>query len=128
MTSRKLARYFAVGLTAYVIEIASLYSLHHWAGLSPLQSVAISFWIGFVIAFGLQKFITFSNHERAPHIIAKQLALYGILAAWNYLFTLGAVKLLASHLSVLIIRSGAIAIITIWNFVIYRRLFENKTS
>jgi hypothetical protein len=53
---------------------------------------------------------------------------YGLLVAWNYIFTLGIVKLLADNLSVYGARTLAILLITCWNFIIYRQLFAAKTN
>jgi putative flippase GtrA len=117
-------RYLVVGGLAYVVEISALYLLNHIAGLSPLSSVAISFWIGFFVAFVLQKFITFGNHDKRAHILARQLGLYSLLVGWNYLFTLLLVKLLVGTISVFIVRTIAILIITSWNYGVYKFLFK----
>jgi len=102
--------------------MGSLYLLKVVLGLSDLAAVAISFWIGFVVAFVLQKWVTFKNHDKQPKVIGKQLIMYGALAAWNYVFTLGLVALFSHAMSVFLIRTVAIAIITLWNYVIYRKL------
>ena len=126
MAKAKLFRYLIVGGAAYLIEMAALYGLRHGLGLSPLRSVAISFWIGLVIAFLLQKLITFENYDRRAHVLAKQSVIYGVLVAWNYGFSLILVELLDESLSVFIIRTLAIAIVTSWNFFIYVKLFESS--
>ena len=127
MLRSRLVRYLIVGGSAYLMEMAVLYGLHDGIGLSPVKSVAISFWFGLVIAFVLQKFITFENHEKRMHIIGFQLALYGCLVAVNYLITLLAVKYLSNHYSVFEIRTAVIALSTIWNYVVYKRwLFKTK--
>jgi putative flippase GtrA len=124
MPKRTLVRYILVGGVAYFLEITSLYFLNHVAGLSPLKSVAISFWVGFVVAFVLQKFITFQNYDKRARIVMGQLALYSLLVVWNYAFTLVLVKFFASTISVFIVRTVAILIITSWNFFIYKVLFK----
>ena len=121
----RLIRYLIVGGIAYVLEITVLYLLHYVLGLSSVKAVAISFWFGFVIAFALQKVVTFENYEKRPHILSGQVIGYSLLVAWNYGFTLAAVKVLSNHLSVIVIRTTVIMIVTVWNFVIYKRLFQN---
>ncbi len=113
-----------MGGLAYVLEMASLYYFVHIVRLGSLGAVAISFWVGFCVAFTLQKTLTFKNYDRRPGIVARQLGLYCLLVAFNYGFTLLAVRLLESKMSVFVIRTGVIGIITSWNFVIYRFIFK----
>ena len=121
-----LGRYIIVGGAAYVTEMLTLYSLRHVLGLSPVISVAISFWVGFVMAFTLQKLVTFQNYEKRTHVLVGQMLGYSLLVAWNYALTLIIVKLLSDSVSVLILRSVIIVIATCWNFVIYRQLFKQS--
>lgn len=123
----RLIRYLVVGGSAYALEMAVLFGLHDGIGLSPVESVAISFWFGLVIAFALQKFITFENHEKGIHILGTQLAIYACLVTFNYLVTLLAVKYLSKSYSVFEIRTAVIALGTIWNYVVYKNwLFKTK--
>lgn len=124
----KIIRYMVVGGSAYVIEMTSLYILRYVLGLSALVAVAISFWIGFVAAFTLQKVITFKNYDRGIASISKQILGYSTLVAFNYAFTLLAVNLLQTTLNVMAIRTLTIATITLWNFYIYGKLFRQKTN
>jgi putative flippase GtrA len=122
-----LVRYILVGGSAYLVEMGTLYGLHHGLGLGPLASVAISFWVGFIVAFVLQKTIVFKNYERGAKVLSRQLGIYSLLIVWNYLFTLVMVKLLSDTFSVFIIRTGVIAIITLWNFYLYKRhIFKSE--
>ena len=127
----RLARYLVVGGIAYVIEIATLYILHHKVGWSSLRSVAVSFWVGLIVAFLLQKIVTFENKDRRAHILARQVGAYGLLVLFNYLVTLLAVKYLSKWLSVYLIRSLIILLVACWNFPIYNLMFrasDNVTS
>ena len=123
-----LRRYLIIGILAYLVEMASLFLLHKGAGLSPVSAVAISFWIGFVVAFIQQKLITFRNYDRRAHMLAKQLAGYSLLVAWNYGFTLLMVKFLSPRLSVFVIRTGVILVVTFWNFLTYQILFKQAET
>jgi len=127
MLKNRLIRYLVVGGSAYALEMAVLFGLHDGIGLSPVESVAISFWFGLVIAFALQKFVTFENHEKAIHILGAQLAIYACLITFNYLVTLLAVKYFSKSYSVFGVRTAVIALATIWNYVVYRNwLFKTK--
>lgn len=125
----KLLRYLAVGVTAYLTEMVTLYILLKVVNLSAVSSVAISFWSGFFVAFTLQKLITFNNKEKHATAIARQLILYSLLVAFNYAFSLIVVSALDQKLNVLLIRTITIAIITCWNFIIYNKyIFPKKQN
>ncbi|NTW61539.1 GtrA family protein [Candidatus Saccharibacteria bacterium] len=128
MYNRKLLTYLAIGVISYLIEMSTLYLLNVIFGLSSVLSVAVSFWVGFIMAFVLQKLITFDSHDKTPRTITKQLTAYSILALWNYIFTLMAVYLFSQVTSVFIIRTITIAIITSWNFIIYNQIFKDKSA
>lgn len=127
MTKTRLPRYIVVGACAYTAEMSSLYGLINVANFTPLTAVAVSFWIGFIVAFTLQKLITFKNYENKPRALVRQLVLYGVLVIWNYGFTLVLIALLTPMLSAFVARTGAIVIIASWNFVIYRHIFKSKS-
>lgn len=118
-------RYLAVGIIAYISEMGSLFILHSIINLSPINSVAISFWIGLAVAFALQKIITFKNYQKSIKILSKQLLLYFLLVAWNYFFSLLIVTLFAQRISVFLVRTATIAIIICWNFVLYKYIFKH---
>ena len=123
----KLIRYVIVGGTAYLIEMATMLGLKDGAKFSSIKSVAISYWVGLVVAFLLQKIVTFKNHDRRVHILAKQIVIYALLVVFNYLVTLIAVKLLTPRISVFVVRTAVIALGTIWNYFIYGLIFSHKT-
>ena len=128
MNRSSLFRYLVVGSVAYLIEMGVLFALNHGLGLSPIKSVAISFWVGLVVAFLLQKLVTFKNYANKASDLAGQLSTYGLLVAWNYGFTLLMVSLLDKRLSVFIIRTLVIVIVTSWNFLIYAKIFRVREN
>ncbi len=124
MNKSRLFKYLAVGITAYIIEMLSLYIFNSVAGLGSVYSVALSFWVGFFVAFVMQKIITFGNYEKDIKKIGKQLFGYSILVLFNYMFTLIMVHLFMGHISVYIVRTLVIMFTTIWNYIIYIKLFK----
>jgi putative flippase GtrA len=124
MSSSRLVRYVFVGGFAYVIEMGVLFALQTWLYFSNVAAVAISFWVGFLVAFVLQKYIAFQNHEASRRTVARQLAAYSMLVAWNYLFTLGLVALLGQHIPAMFSRTFAIIVITAWNYEFYKKIFK----
>lgn len=124
-SNHQLLRYIAVGGTAYVLEMASLFGLKKVAGLGNIQAVAVSFWFGLLVAFFMQKIITFRNkHFSAKHLTKQGLG-YAALVLWNYGFTILVVALLQHRLSVFVVRTFAILCITLWNYRLYHYLFHH---
>ena len=119
-------RYLIVGGGSFCIELASLYVLKNSLHLSPELAVSFSFWIGFVVAFTLQKQITYKNKQQAPRLLAKQLVLYSGLVAFNYTFTLLMVVIFKKHTSVFIIRSIVVLFTTLWNYFAYKIIFAQS--
>lgn len=117
-------RYLGVGGIAFLLELATLVFLKS-TGLSDLFAVSISFWVGFLVAFFLQKTLTFQNKERGKRMLAKQLVAYSLLVAFNYIFTLSIVALFSSVVAIYILRALTVAITTIWNYFIYRLIFRS---
>ena len=121
----KIARYIVVGGLAYAGEMGMLYVLINVYSFSRLSAAAVSFWFGFFAAFLLQKFIAFEDRQVGRRVIAKQLAMYSLLVLFNYGFTLLAVYILSPFISVYIVRSIVICMATIWNFLIYKKMFQS---
>ena len=124
LAQHRVVRYIFVGGFSFVIEIATLYSLNQLLRVSPTISVAISFWVGFIVAYTLQKLVTFQNKEKSRRALTKQLIGYSLLVVWNYAFTLLVVELFHASISVIILRTIVIAITTIWNYFLYKKLFK----
>jgi len=122
-----LIRYLAVGVSAYIFEMLTLYTLKH-SGFDSVHAVAISFWAGLIVAFVLQKFIAFKDRRRHHKVILKQASIYLALVFVNYSFTLITVHSFKSIADVYVIRTVVIAITTVWNFAVYRIIFKNNVS
>ena len=61
--SPEFIRYVIIGISAYAIELGILIAFTK-IGLSATKTTAISFWIGLIVAFILQKFIAFNDSSR----------------------------------------------------------------
>ncbi len=117
-------RYIFIGGVSYVVEMAVLLFLAYILHLSPGVSVALSFWVGLMVAFTLQKYIAFNNKTSSRKVIGKQATLYGGLVLLNYIFTLVFVSLFVGLLGLAISRTVALIITTFWNYFVYRKLFK----
>ena len=119
LAGRPWARSVVVGGSVYLFEIAVIVAAQQ-AGASAVWAVTISYVLGTLLAFGLQKFVTFGDMRRQRRIVAGQLLATGALVAWNLGFTVLLTRLLQDSLPAVIIRTLAILITTSWNFYLYR--------
>lgn len=124
LAQHQIIRYLFIGGLSFIIEMSVLYTLNHILHASATVSVAISFWVGLIVGYVLQKIIAFQNKEKSRRAIARQLVGYSLLVAWNYGFTLLVVELFQNNLSVVLLRTIVIAITTLWNYAIYKVLFK----
>lgn len=120
------SRYILVGGLSYTIELGFIYLLII-SGVDRILAVAIGFWIGFFLAFSMQKILAFKDRSGKAKKIFKQSILYTALVIVNYSFTLVFVALLSPLMGVFIARTIALAITTCWNFVIYKQIIFIKT-
>jgi len=117
-------RYLIVGGSVYVLELIIIAIAMH-AGAAAPMAVAISFIIGTIVSFGLQKFVTFGDKRTHHKVVLAQALAVGLLVVWNFAFSVALTALLQHALPAVVIRTGALAITTIWNFYLYKtRIFK----
>jgi putative flippase GtrA len=117
-------RYLAVCGFSYLLEMAVLYFLKKM-GLDDIIAVGLSFWVGFITAFTLQKIITFQSRSKNIKSVSKQLILYSLLVVFNYIFTIIVVGIFSDKYNVYTLRSIVIIMTTFWNYLIYRYIFAD---
>lgn len=128
LARHQIIRYLFVGGFSFIIEITLLYILSHTLHIPAAISVTISFWVGFIVAYVLQKLVAFQNKEKSRRAITKQIIGYSLLVLWNYGFTILVVELFHSSVSVVVLRTIVIVITTLWNYVLYKKLFKVTTE
>lgn len=114
-------RYFVVGMAAYFIDIGTLVGCYSGLHTSRVAAVAISFWAGTLAGFAMQKFIAFRDYQKELKALSKQGIFYAVLLTFNYLLTIFIVNLFPGRY-IVYSRTLAVAITTIWNYVIYKKL------
>lgn len=117
--NKAFMRYLVVGGSVYVFEMAVIV-IAEWLGATAVWSVTISYALGTLLAFILQKFVTFGDKRVHHRILIPQLLATCALVAWNLLFTVMLTKLFENVLPTVITRTVAIGITTLWNFYIYK--------
>ena len=117
-------RYVIVGGCTYAFELAVIVVAQH-EGMSAVWSVALSFWLGLLVSFILQKLITFGDRRVHHKVVLPQLGAFSALVLFNFGFTVLMTKLFQHVMPVVAVRTLALGITTIWNFYLYKtRIFR----
>lgn len=117
-------RYLIVGGSVYVFELLVIYTAQH-NGTSAVMAVGLSFWLGLIVSFALQKLVTFSDKRLHHKILIPQIVAVTLLVLFNFAFTIIVTKLLVNYLPAVVTRTIALGITTVWNFYLYRtRIFN----
>lgn len=113
----------AVGVSVYLFELMVIYAAQH-AGANPVLAVSISFWLGLLASFALQKLFTFRDRRMHHRIVLAQLLAVIGLVVFNFGFTLLIAQLLRHRAPAMVSRTIALAITSTWNFYLYKtRIF-----
>jgi putative flippase GtrA len=123
LLNKRPARYIMAGGLSYAIELSFLLAFHKLGHLSVEASTAIAFWIGILTSFLFQKLFAFQDYQKTLRVISQQIIGYTLLVAFNYAFTLCVVALFPAGL-IIFSRTLALAMVTVWNYFIYKRLFN----
>lgn len=115
-----LVRYLVVGGTSFICEYGTFYLLYREAAIQVYIANSLSFSIGLVVSFSLNRIWTFkaANYKLAGH---HQLILYSLLAIINLCLInliIGFLKILG--ISPLIGKFIAMASVVTWNFAIFK--------
>ncbi len=123
---KEVFKYAIVGGSGVAIDIVSLAFMKEQMGIAPTIAVVINqaFLIGYV--FFLNKFWSFRNTDMPQ----KQFVRFLILATGNYIFSVAAMYVF-NHILLyqyLLVRLGSIALMTSWNFVLYKQWVYRNDS
>jgi len=115
---KRFMKYVLTGLTGVVIDFGLLFILTEYFDIYYIISAVISYMMGFLYCFFLNKYWVFKKKGDGN----RQLIKYSITAAFNYLFTILVLYLLTDMLGLYYMISKFIIIATIstWNFLLYK--------
>ena len=123
--SQSLFKYLAVGVVAFGVEYGSFYGLFFGAGWPLYAANSISFGLGLLTSFSLNRLWTFghkSYQKRATH----QLGFYVTLALVNLLLTNVFVDLLTQlGMNPRFGKLVAMLITSLWNYFLFKFLIFN---
>lgn len=121
-------RYLLVGGSVYLFELAIIVLLQRF-GASPTWAVAVSFCLGTLLSFLLQKLVTFGDRRMHRRVIVSQLLATALLICCNLVFSVVLTRLLQRHMPAVVTRTIALAVTTLWNFYLYKtRIFKNADA
>ncbi len=121
-------RYLVVGGSIYGLELVVIVIAQRF-GASAVLAVGLSFWIGLVVSFALQKLVTFGDKRLHHRVLLPQIIAFSLLVLFNFGFTLLVTKLLYPALPAVVTRTLALGITTIWNFYLYKtRIFKTDAD
>ena len=113
------SRYLIVGVSVYALEVLIIVIAQDF-GASGVVAVGLSFWIGLVVSFVLQKVVTFGDKRTKRRVLQPQIIAFSLLVLFNFGFTVLVAKLLGHLLPAVVNRTLALGITTVWNFYLYK--------
>jgi len=130
----EFARYFIIGIGAFISDVGSLYLLKEYLHLSPTIAIIINQPIIINLVFFLNKHWSFKS-SGLTHL---QIVRFYLLALTNYLISVGWIYVFHSWFGAnyLIARTANIILAVGWNFLLYKhwvykqetRYMENDTT
>jgi putative flippase GtrA len=124
----RFSRYLLVGGSVYIFELGVIIIAQRH-GANSTYAVGMSFWLGLLLSFGLQKFVTFKDKRMHKKILLPQILAVTTLVLFNFGFTILCIRLFSSNIPTVVTRTIALGATTIWNFYLYRtRIFKNDDS
>jgi putative flippase GtrA len=117
--SPEFRRYLIVGISVYLFELVVIV-VAQALGANGVVAVGISFWLGLIVSFAIQKIFTFGDKRRHYKVLVPQIAAFSLLVLFNFSFTVFVAKLLTPAIPAVICRTAALGITTFWNFYLYK--------
>ena len=128
LAKSNFGKYLIVGGSVYLLELAVIVLAQN-AGATAVEAVSISFVIGLIVSFILQKFVTFGDKRVHHKVLLPQFIAVTLLVIFNFGFTVLMTKIFTHLLPAVVIRTLAIGMTTIWNFYLYRtRIFKTDEN
>ena len=114
----QVGKYFVIGFSGVFLDMGTLIFFKEVYGFSAVMSVVLNQIIMLTYIFSLNKYWTFRNKE----IPYKQIVRFLILAGINYFFSVIIMYIFSQRLTFdyRIVRISTIAIMTLWNFFLYK--------
>lgn len=126
--SQHARRYLVIGISIYIFELLVIV-IAQWLGANSILAVTLSFWLGLIASFILQKLVTFNDKRTHHKVLIPQIAAFSLLVLFNFGFTVAVTQLLTGLLPPTVTRTLALGITTLWNFYLYRtKIFKSDDN
>ena len=115
---KQFIKYFITGVTAFLLDIASLFVLKEYCGLSAVVAVMLNQVFILATIFIVNKYWSFESKNSKTDEARR----YFVVAAINYVFSITWIYLMADILGVyyLLARFLNISLAVTWNFFLYK--------
>ena len=121
-------RYLVIGVSVYLFELLVIFVAQYF-GANNILAVGLSFWLGLIVSFILQKVVTFKDKRTHHRVLLPQIIAFSLLVLFNFGFTILVTELLTCIIPAAITRTIALGITTIWNFYLYRtKIFKTDDN
>lgn len=121
-------RYLIIGVSVYLFELLVIFVAQYF-GANNVLAVGLSFWLGLIVSFILQKVVTFKDKRTHHRVLLPQIIAFSLLVLFNFGFTILVTELLTGIVPAVITRTLALGITTIWNFYLYRtKIFKTDDN
>ena len=121
-------RYLVIGVSVYLFELLVIFIAQQF-GANNILAVGLSFWLGLIVSFILQKVVTFKDKRTHHRILLPQIIAFSLLVLFNFGFTILVTELLTGILPAVVTRTVALGITTVWNFYLYRtKIFKTDDN
>lgn len=119
-------RYLVIGGSVYVLELLIII-VAQGMGANAVEAIGLSFWMGLVVSFILQKLVTFGDKHVHHKVLVAQIIAFSMLVLFNFAFTIMVAHLLRHVIPAVLSRTLALGTTTIWNFYLYKtQIFKNS--
>jgi putative flippase GtrA len=121
-------RYLVTGVSVYLFELLVIFAAQYF-GANNILAVGLSFWLGLIVSFILQKVVTFKDKRTHHRVLLPQMIAFSLLVLFNFGFTILVTELLTDIVPAVVTRTLALGITTIWNFYLYRtKIFKTDDN
>lgn len=122
---REFAKYFIIGISAFILDMSTLYTLKQYFGMHPVLAVVVNQPFMLAYVFFLNKHWSF----KSKGVTHEQMVRFLILTGGNYAFAVGWMWALHHEWNIhyLVARVANIALAVGWNFLLYKHwVYRNE--
>jgi len=117
-------RYLLIGGTTFIIDFGLLYTLKTRVHTSLVVATSVGYWVSILYNFTMNRWWSFSAAEK--NSLHRHALTYGVLLAFNFLFTIIFVGLVSKVMYFGFAKVIAVLIQMSWTYLIYKNYIFTK--